>query len=390
MPDDSDMLRFTPPPRLKLIGILACCAAVAIVVIGLLTRMASSHSVSEWTDANELPVVSVIDLQKSTKAGELVLPGTVQAFENAPIYSRVSGYLKKWYVDIGTPVKAGQLMAVIDVPDQDQQYVQAKADLNTAIANQKLSAATAKRYNELAKLNAVSAEMVDQMNGDLAAKTAAVASSKANLDRLADLEQFKNITAPFAGIVTSRGTDIGQLVTTGDPTTPALFTVSDETKVRIYVNVPQDYSAQIKPGATASFTVPDYPGQTFTGTLIAAASAVNSQTGTMLMQLQAANDDHRLKAGDYAQVKFGVPANTDAIRLPASALIVGDSGTQVAVLAAHNRVAMKPVSILRDYGTSIELASGLTHQDRVIDNPPDSLRAGDTVRIAPATQQSGS
>ena len=243
MPDDSQMLRYTPPPRLRLVGIVAGCFAVVIVVVGLITRVASSRDVGEWTQANALPTVSVINLAESGKAGNLELPGNVQAFENAPIYARISGYLKKWYVDIGAPVKAGQLMAVIDVPDQDQQYAQAKADLNTAIANEKLSAATAKRYNALAKLNAVAPEVVDQMNGDLAAKTAAVASAKANLDRLADLEVFKNITAPFDGIVTSRGTDIGQLVTAGDPTTPALFTVTDESKVRIYVNVPQDYSA---------------------------------------------------------------------------------------------------------------------------------------------------
>lgn len=384
MPDDSNMLHYQAPPRLKLIGIVAGCIAVAIVVIGLITRAASSHSVGAWTQENALPIVSVIDLAQSRKSGDLTLPGNVQAFENAPIYARVSGYLKKWYVDIGAVVKAGQLMAVIDVPDQDQQYEQAKADLNTAIANQKLSAATAKRYNALAKLNAVSAELVDQMNGDLAAKTAAVASAKANMDRLAALETFKNITAPFAGIVTSRSTDIGQLVTTGDPTTAALFTVTDESKVRIYVSVPQDYSARIQTGSVATFTVPEYPGQIFTATLVASAGAVNTATGTVLMQLQASNPSHRLKAGDYAQVDFQVPADTSTIRLPASALIFNDQGTAVATLAPDNRVAVKPITILRDYGTSVEVAAGLTRRDRVIDNPPDSLRPGDEVRVASA------
>jgi RND family efflux transporter MFP subunit len=385
MPDESDMLHYTPPPRLKLIGIIVGCVAIVVVVLGLLMRLASSHSVGKWTAANELPTVSVISLAQSSKSGDLVLPGSVQAFENAPIYARVSGYLKKWYVDIGSPVKTGQLMAVIDVPDQDQQYEQAKADLNTSVANQRLSATTAKRYDALGKLNAVSPETVDQMNGDLAAKTAAVASAKANLDRLAALENFKNITAPFNGIVTSRGTDIGQLIVTGDPSTPALFTVSDESKVRIYVNVPQDYSARIKPGATTSFTVPEYPGVTFTGTLIAAASAVNTQTGTMLMQIRANNTDHRLKAGDYAQVSFGVPVDTSAIRVPASVIIFNDSGTAVATLGTNNRVVVKPITILRDYGTSVEVAAGLSQRDRVIDNPPDSLRQGDAVRVAANT-----
>src|ERR1700733_5179479 len=182
MPDE--MLRYTPPRRLKLIGIVAGGAAVAIVIVGLLTRVAASRDVETWSDANSIPAVSVINLAANTKPGSLLLPGNIQAFNSAPIYARVSGYLKKWYVDIGTPVKTGQLLAEIDVPDQDQQLAQAKADLNTAIANEKLSAATAKRWNMLAKLNAVSSQDVDEKNGDLAAKTAAVASAKANVDRL--------------------------------------------------------------------------------------------------------------------------------------------------------------------------------------------------------------
>jgi RND family efflux transporter MFP subunit len=385
MPDETDLLRYTAPPRLRLIGIVAGCAAILIVIVGLITRVAASRDVGEWTDANALPTVSVINLTHSSKAGDLALPGNVQAFNNAPIYARVSGYLKKWYVDIGAPVKAGQLMAVIDVPDQDQQYEQAKADLNTAIANEKLSAQTAKRYDMLAKLNAVSAEDVDEKNGDLAAKIAAVASAKANLDRLADLEAFKNITAPFSGIVTSRNTDIGQLVTTGDPSTPPLFTVADESKVRIYVNVPQDYSAQIRPGIRATFTVPEYPGQEFSATVMANAQSVNAQTGMVLVQLQTDNSGQKLKAGDYAQVAFRIPANTAAIRLPASALIFRDSGMAVATVDAAGNVAIKPITILRDYGTSVEIAAGLTRHDRVIDNPSDSLRQGDKVRIMRAS-----
>jgi RND family efflux transporter MFP subunit len=385
MPDESNMLHYIAPPRLKLIGIIAGCVAILIVIVGLITRAVASRDVGEWTDANALPTVSVVNLAHSNKAGDLALPGNVQAFNNAPIYARVSGYLKKWYVDIGSSVKAGQLMAVIDVPDQDQQYAQAKADLATAIANEKLSAQTAKRYNMLAKLNAVSAEDVDEKNGDLAAKTAAVASAKANVDRLAALESFKNITAPFSGVVTSRGTDVGQLVTTGDPSTPPLFTVSDESKVRIYVNAPQDHSAQIKPGMQASFTVPEYQDQSVPATVMANAQSVNMQTGMVLVQLQADNSEQKFKAGDYAQVVFNIPANTAAIRLPASALMFRDSGMEVAIVEAGGRVAIKPITILRDYGTSVEVAAGLTRRDRVIDNPPDSLRQGDQVRVMPAS-----
>jgi RND family efflux transporter MFP subunit len=387
MPDEPDMLRYTPPPRLKLIGIVGAVVAIVVVVAGLVTRVVANRGVSEWTAANTLPTVSVINLAASSKSSNLVFPGNVQAFDSAPIYARVSGYLKKWYVDIGSPVKAGQLLAEIDVPDQDQQLAQAKADLGTAIANQRLSAQTAKRWNMLAKLNAVAPQDVDEKNGDLAAKNAAVASARANVDRLNDLTNFKRITAPFAGVVTSRATDVGALVTVGTPTTTPLFTVADDSKVRIYVNVPQNYSAQIRPGMKATFTVSEYPSQIFIATLTATAGSVDMQSGTVLMQLQADNTEHRLKAGDYAQIKFNLPAAVNTIQLPASALIFGDNGTAVAIVGANNRVVVKPVTITRDLGVSVEIASGLSKRDRVIDNPPDSLRQGDEVRV---TANSGS
>ena len=383
MPEQQDMLRYTPPARLRLAGIVAIAVIALVVVIGLVTRVTASRDVSEWTDANALPAVSVISLDANKKTGDLTLPGNVQAFNSAPIYARVSGYLKKWYVDIGTKVKAGQLLAEIDVPDQDQQLAQARADLATAVANQKLSAQTAKRWNALAKVNAAAPQDVDERNADLAAKTAAVASSKANVDRLQDLENFKRITAPFEGMVTSRSVDVGALVTVGAPGGTPLFTVADDSKVRLYVNVPQNYSAQIKPGMTASFTVPDYPGQTFHATLATSSGAVDATTGTVLIQLQADNADARLKAGGYAQVHFDLPANASSIRLPASALIFNDQGTVVAVVGPGNTVIVRPVAILRDYGSEVEIAAGVSRTDRVIDNPLDSLKQGDKVRIAP-------
>ncbi len=382
MPDQRDMLDYTPPARLRLAGFIAVGVIALIVIAGLVTRVTASREVDTWTDANAIPVVSVISLDANRQAGDLTLPGNVQAFNSAPLYARVSGYLKKWYVDIGTKVRAGQPLAEIDVPDQDQQLAQARADLGTAIANQRLSAQTAKRWNALAKENAAAPQDVDEKNADLAAKKAAVASAKANVDRLLDLTRFKSITAPFDGIVTSRSVDVGALVTVGAPGTTPLFTVADNSRVRIYVNVPQNYSAQIAPGMKAVFTVPEYPGQTFTATLAATSQAVDTTTGTVLIQLQADNADNRLKAGDYAQVRFNLPATANAIRLPASALIFNDSGTAVALVGGDNRVVVKPVTILRDYGTFVEIAGELTHRDRVIDNPPDSTRAGDQVRVA--------
>jgi RND family efflux transporter MFP subunit len=381
-PHDQDMLSYTPPRRLKLAGIVAAGVAVLIVVAGVISRVTADHQVAAWTDANALPVVSVINLAGGDAKGDLTLPGNVQAFNSAPIYARVSGYLKKWYVDIGAKVKAGQLLAEIDVPDQDQQLAQAKADLGTAVANQKLSSQTAVRWNALAKESAAAPQDVDEKNADLAAKTAAVASARANVARLQDLTSFKRITAPFDGTVTSRSVDVGALVTVGAPGTVPLFTVSDTSKVRIYVNVPQNYSATLSPGMAATFTVPEYPGETFTATLAATAQAVDATTGTVLIQLQSDNSQSRLKPGGYAQVRFDLPAAANAIRLPASALIFNDDGTAVAVVGRDGTVRVKPVKILRDYGTSVEIASGVGRTERVIDNPPDALKPGDKVRVA--------
>jgi RND family efflux transporter MFP subunit len=381
-PDDQDMLRYTPPKRLRLVGIVAVCIAALVIVVGVISRVTADRSVAAWTDTNALPVVSVINLGQAEKAGDLTLPGNVQAFNSAPIYARVSGYLKKWYVDIGAKVKTGQLLAEIDIPDQDQQLAQARADLGTAVANQKLSGQTAKRWNALAKDNAAAPQDVDEKNADLAAKTAAVASAQANVSRLHDLTNFERLTAPFDGTVTSRSVDIGSLVTVGAPGTTPLFTVSETGKLRIYVNVPQNYSAMVKPGMMAKFTVPEYPGETFTATLVATAQAVDPTTGTVLVQLLADNSQSRLKPGDYAQVRFDLPANANSIRLPASALIFNDDGTAVAVVGRDNHVSVKPVTILRDYGTSVEIAAGVSRTDRVIDNPPDALKPGDAVRVA--------
>jgi RND family efflux transporter MFP subunit len=384
MPDENDILRHTPPRRLKMVGIVAACVAVAIVALGLMSRVFADRDVARWTDAQATATVKVIYLSNESGGHVLALPGDVQAFDTAPIYARVSGYLKRWYVDIGARVKAGQLLAEIDVPDQDQQYAQAKADLGTAVANEKLSSLTAKRWNALLKENAVAPQDVDEKNGDLAAKTAAVASAQANVDRLKDLETFKSITAPFDGVVTSRATDIGALIVVGAPGQTPLFTVSDESRLRIYVRVPQSYSTEVKPGMAASFTVPQAPGTTFTAKVIATADSVDATTGTLLVQLLADNSGLTVKPGDYAQVQFALPAGTKIVQIPASALMFRDNGMAVAIVQANGRVAIKPIVVARDLGPSVEIASGLQHDDRIIDNPPDSLRVGDPVRIGNA------
>jgi len=386
MPDQAeappDILRHTPPRRLKLIGGVALAVALATVGFGVITRVEADQSSRSWTNARAVPVVHVIRVAGDTDTGALVLPGAIQAFNDAPIHARVSGYLKQWYADIGTQVKAGQILAEIDTPDLDQQLAQAKADLGTAVANEHLSEITAHRWAGLLAQDAVSRQDADNRNGDLEAKTALVASAQANVHRLEVLESFKHITAPFDGTVTTRSTDIGALISVGGVTDTPLFTVSDEKRLRIYVQVPQSYSADIKPGMTATFTVPEYPRRTFTAQLAATADAVTPTTGAQTIQLQIDNTDKALKPGDYAQVHFTLPADQGAIRAPASALMFRDTGMSVAVIGADGHVAIKPVTIGRDLGSTVEIASGLNPADRIIDNPPDSLRPGDQVQIA--------
>jgi RND family efflux transporter MFP subunit len=378
----------TPPRHLKTIGVAVLCVAGAAVAVGLMSRVHADQRVTSWTAAQAVPVVKVISLN-GVGAGDLILPGDIQAFHSAPIHARVSGYLKSWTADIGAPVRAGQVIAEIDTPDLDQQLAQAKADLATAVANQHLSKITATRWDQLRAKDAVSQQDDDTRNGDLEAKTALMASAKANLDRLEALEAFKKIIAPFDGVVTTRSTDLGALITVGGPTDVPLFTIADERRLRIYVQIPQVYIAAIKTGMQATFTVPEYPGRTFTATLDTTARAVQPQSGSQLVELQIDNLDGALKPGAYAQVKFDLPADANAIRVPSSALIFKDQGMSVAVLGPNGRATIRPVTIGRDFGATVEIQSGLTHADRVIDNPPDSLRPGDLVRIASAAPAGG-
>jgi RND family efflux transporter MFP subunit len=381
MPADhehADPLRYTAPRRLKLAAIIALIIAVLILASGALSRSNASHQLSAAAANAAIPVVTIITPQTNAAPRALVLPGNIKAFYQAPIYAQVSGYLKSWTTDIGTRVQSGEVMATINTPDLDQQLVQAQADLASARADASLSASTARRWNALLAKDAVSQQDADEKNGDLAVKSATVDAARANLNRLQAEENFKRILAPFAGVVTARNVDVGALVVLG-PGAP-LFTVDDEHRLRIYVNVPQVYSAEITPASTASFTVPEYPGQSFAATLAATAAAIDPATGSLLVQFQVDNAAGRLHPGDYAQVHINLPADHQAVTLPPSALLFRDAGMEVATLGQGNRVVLKPVTIGRDLGTVVEIADGLTHADRIIDNPPDSLDQGDQVR----------
>jgi RND family efflux transporter MFP subunit len=366
--------------RLKLVGGAAVILVLAVSASGLIARAQSVHGEAHWAKAQAAPTVALAKLDPAG-ATQLSLPGAIQPFQTAQIYARVSGYLKAWRQDIGARVRTGQELASIDAPELDQQLEQAKADLATAEANQRLAALTAKRWSALLDSAAVSQQAVDEKVGDEAAKTAVVAAAQANVRRIEALEAYKRVAAPFDGIVTARKTDVGALINAGS-TGQELFEVADLHRLRLYVQAPQALSAQLSPGQAATFTVPQFPGRTFPATVVAASHLMEANSRTMQIELQADNPGGVLAAGSYCQVSFQVAGDASAVRVPATALIVTGAGGRVAVLGADGRAVLKPVKLGRDFGDSVEVVAGLQPADRVIDSPPESLRTGDPVEVA--------
>lgn len=376
-------------PHLKRLGIIGAIAAVVIVGAGIAMRSHSEAQLSTWTKDASVSTVTVIHASQSKAAGELVLPATLQAWQSAPIYARTSGYVSKWFVDIGDTVKPGQLLAVLDAPEVDQQLIAARADLQTARANQDLAKTTATRWQTMLGRDAVSKQETDEKVGDLAAKTAVTNAASANVSRLQYQQGFTRLVAPFAGVVTTRSTNVGALVTAGNAAATPLFTVSDISRIRVYVSVPQSYSAQVHPGMKVTITLPEYPGRTFDAEMTRSADAVDTNSGTVLVQLLAPNGDRALKPGAYAQASFPVAGGSGSVDLPASALIIGQGGTQVATLGADGRAHLKTITIGHDLGDRVQISAGLSTTDQVIDNPPDSLQTGDKVRVATAGEAAG-
>jgi RND family efflux transporter MFP subunit len=384
MPDHPDVLNRDTQRWLRPTLVVGLGVFLIILALGIMTRVRATQALHSWTAAQAVPSVEVISPTAPNTSQTLVLPGAIQAFNVAQIHARVSGYLKRWTQDIGARVKTGQTLAEIDTPELDQQLAQARANLATAVSNQGLARSTAARWTSLLTQDAVSRQEAEERQADLAAKTSLVNAAEAEVRRLTALEAFKRIAAPFDGIVTARTTDIGALIAAGTPNDPGLFTVADDHRLRLYVRAPQSYSADFHPGDRATFTVPEYPGRTFSALLTSTTGAVSDQSGTMLIELQIDNTGRELKPGDYAQVRFALPSRAGTIVLPASALMFRHQGMAVATVGPGDRVVMKPVTIAVDRGATVEIASGLATTDRVIDNPPDSLNRGDRVRIAPA------
>ena len=388
-PNSHDILSYQPPKRLKLAGVVAVAIAAVVVVMGVLTRVHATQDGEQSIQAQQVRTVNLVVAKADAAPANLTLPAQLQAFENAPIRARVSGYLKDWKVDIGAPVKKGQLLAEIDTPDLDQQLASAKADLTTAKANEALSQTTAARWKNLLAKDAVSQQEYDEKAGDLAAKASVVKGAEANVARLEATSAFKRIVAPFDGVVTTRTTDIGQLVTVGVANDQPLFTVSQIDRLRVYVQVPQSYVAQIHKGMTAELTAPEWPQERFAATVIGDSQAISSQTGALLVQLLLDNRAGRLKAGGYVQASLTLPSSASVARIPASALISDERGVHVAVVGSDGKVAMRPVRVARDLGQTIDISAGIAPGEKVIDSPPDDLAPGDSVHVAVAEKRAG-
>jgi len=384
MTDTSPSTSSEQPSHIVRYAWIALVVALILAAWGIISRVHARSKLAKETSTEAVPQVTTLKPGRSPASEDLVLPGSVQAFIEAPIYARTSGYLKIWYTDIGSPVKKGQLLAEIDAPEVDQQYSQAQADLATAHANSQLAISTNERWKGLLATHSVSQQDADTKASDAAAKRAAEASASANVARLRDLESFKRVLAPFDGVVTQRNTDIGALIAAGQNAGNALFRIADTTKLRIYVLVPEPYAAATVPGMQSDLFFSEHPGKSFPATLVRTANALDPAQRTLQVELQVDNTNGVLFPGSYAEVHFKVPGSDQSLRVPANTLLFRAAGLQVATVDTGDHVHLKTIVPGRDFGKSIEVLSGIAADDNVVINPPDSLVEGAPVRIAPA------
>ena len=375
-----------------LITIIAVIVVIAIVVAGVVPRLRAKAALRVETNSLAVPEVQVIQPKRGSTAQEIILPGNIQAFIDAPIYARTNGYLRSWTSDIGARVKKGQLLAEIETPEVDQQLLQARADLNTAQANENLSQITFNRFEGLKNTDSVSTQDVDNAAGDYAAKKAIVDSARSNVNRLEDLQSFEKIYAPFDGVITARNTDVGQLIDSGSSGGVAkeLFHIAAIRTLRVYINVPQQYSVAAKPGIVADLSLAQFPGRTFQGKLVRTANAIDLATRTLLVEVDVDNATGELLPGAFAEVHLKLPTEIPSYILPVNALIFRAQGLQIATVDNGNRAKLVTIVLGRDFGATVEVVSGLSDADKVIVSPPDSLVDGEQVQIAQPNQQGGS
>jgi RND family efflux transporter MFP subunit len=366
------------------VAVLAFAAVVALVVSGILPRIQARNTLAKETKEMAIPTVAVVRPQRSAPSNEIVLPANVQAYIDSPIYARTNGYLKQWYADIGARVTSGELLAEIETPEVDQQLRQARADLRTAEANLNLAQITADRYVGLLKTDSVSKQDTDNAQANYAAQKATVQAGEANVKRLEQLQSFEKIYAPFTGVITARNTDIGALIDSGSSggTRTELFHIAQPDRLRVYVNVPQVYSQAAKPGLTADLVLSEFPGRRFPGTLVRTANAIDQTMRTLLVEIAVNNPTGTLLSGAYAEVHLKLPGVTSTFTLPVTTLLFRSEGLRVATVIDGQHAELKPITVGRDYGSVIEVVAGLTGDESVIANPPDSIVSGEEVRVA--------
>jgi RND family efflux transporter MFP subunit len=374
------------PSRRSLLTAATAAILLASVVVGhgFFDRAQSKQEVVQWTNTQAIPTVALAQLVPGNSHQMLTLPGNIQPYNRAAIFARVNGYVKSWDHDIGSPVKAGQVLATVDAPDLDQQLSQANATLASVKANEHFATLTANRNNILVQKQIVAQQLADQTAADAAAKKAVVDANEANVRQLEAMQSFKTLAAPFDGVVTARNVEIGQLINSGGSGLP-LFEVSDLHRVRIFVQVPQSFTAGLAPGMKATFEMPQYPGVQFDAVVSHVSKAINASSHSMQVELQADNTAGKFFGGSYCNVHFQIPTDANLVTIPSTALVTGNQGTQVATLDSNDKVVLKSVQLGRDLGDSVEVIAGLTPSDRIINNPPETLAAGDTVRLAAAT-----
>jgi RND family efflux transporter MFP subunit len=368
--------------RLFTILFLVVFALVVLGAVTLFQRRTQYQALAKETETLAIPTVAVIHASVESSEEDLVLPGTMQAYVESPIYARTNGYLKKWYHDIGSRVRQGDLLVDIDTPEVDQQLSQARADLNTAQANANLSKITATRYQELIKTDGVSKQEVDNALGDMEAKLAIVRSAEANVHRLEDLESFKHIYAPFSGVITRRNVDTGTLINAGNGgTSQQLFSLAQTDPIRVYVSVPETYASSIRAGLGAYLELTQFPGQKFEGKVVRTAESIELGTRTLLTEVDVPNHTSTLLPGGYAQVHLQVKVTGARLAVPVNALLFRSEGLRAIVVDANHKTHLRPLTIGRDYGTTLEVLQGLEASDWIVLNPADSLDEGQEVRV---------
>jgi RND family efflux transporter MFP subunit len=381
-----DAERKSHPYRRWLVLIIALVVVVTLLSSGIWSRVRARTTLKAETAQVALTAVSVVSPKQTAPAEEIILPGNVEPFITSPVYARTNGYLKKWYFDIGAHVKQGQLLAVIETPEVDQQLQQARSNLATAQANLELATITKTRYQGLLKTHAVSQQDADNAVGTYNANKAMVQADQAAVDQYAALVSFEKVYAPFDGVITARNTDIGDLINSGSNTNAKtdLFHIAQPGTLRVYVNVPEEYSRGIKAGMTADLALAEFPGRAFQGTLVRTADAINMATRTLLVEIDVANPTNTLLTGSYAEVHLKVPTQASTFIIPVNTLIFRSEGLRIGVVK-DDKVTLIAVTPGHDFGDQIEIVSGLKLDDQVIINPPDSIITGQQVQIVQAT-----